>query len=982
MKFVCIFGKKPSPEQYILSRWAESLAHKGHEVELLLPLGGQCPDMQFGNSTLRWWKEGQRLSPAGDACIAVHYGLLDTLGDWIGSRFILWNQTGYPPERKGVHLLACSRFLEEYIPNYIPPLLDRRIFENVPLQEEEREQHILFLGGEESYALEKTLQALDLIRHSLPGLELYLVGGEGPVPHAVTPVRLVPYPQTILERIRLFWGARLAIWAGGECGKAFNPQPLEIMACGVPLLTFTMEGMMDYARPKENCMFLARDSVKELAVQYLTMYREGPRRQEITEKAHALARRYINVPVETYLETLTLCTLGLDDKEGVSEEMGSWVDVIVISYNNLELLKACLESISRYTFHPHSIIVVDNGSTDGSQEYLQGRDDLLCLYNEENAGYARACNQGILAGSGQYIVLMNCDVEVMEGWLEPLLQRAESNEELAVIGPKLLNEEGLIMGAGVVEMDDICSPRGWKVPDGPGVYEETEEVINVSGACYLIKRDLLTSLGLFDEGYFFYFEETDYSLRAREKGYKVLYCPESKVIHHHEGGKSGEDRTFRNTCFLQSQKRFRGKWQDLLEGKEKRGLEKTILALGIIPWEMRYQRPQQLLTRFARNGYRVLYINPYAANSSVQKVEDNLYTSTPSGFGTALLHLQYKERREDMSSSIKKDMAALQMFRPVLWVDVPYWEPLIKHFEHSLLLYNCMDDYGEFPDLARHGPLAEQERKLIQASDLILTPSQKLYEEKGEHSQSVFRVPNGVDWRFFSRVLEEELPCPGEMKGLEHPIVLYYGAIGYWFDVELVKHFAGRMERGSIVLLGGVSCDVEALQDVERVHLFGEIDYQRLPSFLQQAHLCFIPFKDNALTQATNPVKVYEYMAAGRNVLSVPLPELQDFSHLLTLAWGEEFVEKGLSLLQSYPRGLPEEEAKRLSQSMKSEDWHCRRKHIEQCIYESYGEEGGREIEEDLEAHQQHVLGDEDLSQEGGASLWSRVKQWFSGAFL
>ncbi|MDP9727213.1 MULTISPECIES: glycosyltransferase family 2 protein [Alicyclobacillus] len=241
--------------------------------------------------------------------------------------------------------------------------------------------------------------------------------------------------------------------------------------------------------------------------------------------------------------------------------MEKLVDIVVVSYNTRSLLLECLQLIYKHTSLPFQIYVVDNGSQDGSVQALKKNSfpHLQVLRNTRNLGYARACNQGILQGNSPYIVLCNSDVMVQEGWLEPLMACIQSDPNIAVVGPKMIDGQGRITAAGVFGTVFDHQPRGYLEPNGLHLYNEQEDCLSVCGALYMIRRDLLSELGLFDENYFFYFEETDYSINARWHGYRVVYCPQS-VIRHDVGGSSRNHRQLRQ-WFENSRNYFEKKWK-------------------------------------------------------------------------------------------------------------------------------------------------------------------------------------------------------------------------------------------------------------------------------------------------------------------------------------------------------------------------------------------------------------------------------------
>ena len=207
------------------------------------------------------------------------------------------------------------------------------------------------------------------------------------------------------------------------------------------------------------------------------------------------------------------------------------VDIVVVNHNTKEYLIDCLRSIRSFSGqNNYRILVVDNASSDGSVAWLKANEWVTGVYNSWNKGYAVACNQGILSGDGKFILLLNSDTLVTRGWLGPLI-KILSQPEVAVVGPCLVNFEGRLVGVGVTGTDAKPLIRGWGEPNDPQRYNAPTKCLSVCGACMGIKRDLLPRLGLFDEHYFHYFEETDYCLNARLQGFKVIYTPASLVLH-------------------------------------------------------------------------------------------------------------------------------------------------------------------------------------------------------------------------------------------------------------------------------------------------------------------------------------------------------------------------------------------------------------------------------------------------------------------
>lgn len=241
------------------------------------------------------------------------------------------------------------------------------------------------------------------------------------------------------------------------------------------------------------------------------------------------------------------------------------VDIVIVNYNSHRYLKNCLASIQKNSGSStdYRIWIVDNSSTDGSGAYLRTLPWINIIFNQKNIGYGAACNQAIQVGIGELIFIMNSDIEVTSGWLQPLALTLKSSPKVAVTGPRLVNSQGYLMGAGVIGSNSKPIIRGWGEPDHPERYNLAMECLSVCGACMGLKRELLPELGFFDEHYFHYFEETDYCFNARYHGYKVIYCPQSKVIHYGYG--SCLDTAKLQKYYTDGASYFQKKWLDFLK---------------------------------------------------------------------------------------------------------------------------------------------------------------------------------------------------------------------------------------------------------------------------------------------------------------------------------------------------------------------------------------------------------------------------------
>lgn len=230
------------------------------------------------------------------------------------------------------------------------------------------------------------------------------------------------------------------------------------------------------------------------------------------------------------------------------EAQGNGISVVVVSFNTRALLDACLESLAAHDVSGDEldVIVVDNGSQDGSAELVRDaypRARLLQMGG--NAGFARASNAGIRASRGRYIVLLNSDTVVHNRALHELAAFLEQHTEYAAAGPLLLNPDGSMQTScfSFTTVLDILFEQAGLTAIFPhsGVFNRrglgdfdrsTVRAVDwVSGACLMVRRSVLATVGLLDEGFFMYGEELDWCYRMRQHGLRTAFYPHARVVH-------------------------------------------------------------------------------------------------------------------------------------------------------------------------------------------------------------------------------------------------------------------------------------------------------------------------------------------------------------------------------------------------------------------------------------------------------------------
>lgn len=214
------------------------------------------------------------------------------------------------------------------------------------------------------------------------------------------------------------------------------------------------------------------------------------------------------------------------------------VSVIIVNWNGKQYLDKCLLSLKNQTYPFMEIIAVDNGSSDGSVEFIQKTfPEVRILKNKTNLGFAHSNNLGIISAKGKYIATLNNDTIADPGWIENLVKAAESRKDAGMFASKILswNNPNLIESKGMlIYQDGIAKCRGYLTKDN-GMLNAEEEILLPSACAALYKKDALFSAGLFDKDYFAYCEDVDLGLRIRLLGLNCIYVPNAKVCHYYSG---------------------------------------------------------------------------------------------------------------------------------------------------------------------------------------------------------------------------------------------------------------------------------------------------------------------------------------------------------------------------------------------------------------------------------------------------------------
>ncbi len=331
-----------------------------------------------------------------------------------------------------------------------------------------------------------------------------------------------------------------------------------------------------------------------------------------------------------------------------------------------------------------------------------------------------------------------------------------------------------------------------------------------------------------------------------------------------------------------------------------------IICFSIVDWSFRFQRPQQLMTQFAANGHRVFYISlskfrtvharPKFAVTTIQSAnaaaagrlyEVALSTRAPLDVAGSVIG---EENCEHLLESLDELRRAYNINEAVSYVMIPSWANAALETRRWgwRVVYDCMDEWENFPQLNRAALALEKD--LVKNCDLLVVTAQRLYDKWRTFNRPTLLARNATDFEFYARRCQPNDLLPESYA----PVIGYFGAIADWFDVELLAKVARLRPQYTFVLLGGVfDVNIAPLQSLPNVKLLGQQPYETMPQYLYHFAACMIPFKVNPITEATDPVKLYEYLSGGKPVVAVKLPELEPYREYLHFAeTAEEFAAK------------------------------------------------------------------------------------------
>lgn len=277
--------------------------------------------------------------------------------------------------------------------------------------------------------------------------------------------------------------------------------------------------------------------------------------------------------------------------------------------------------------------------------------------------------------------------------------------------------------------------------------------------------------------------------------------------------------------------------------------------------------------------------------------------------------------------------------RPITWFLVPHLAPVAGRLGERLSVYYCIDDYAALPGVDPDA-VRQMDEELTRKADLVFVASQTLEETKRRLNPNTFVSPHGVDVAHFAKAQNAELSIPEDVRGLRGPVVGFFGLIERWIDLDLVDYLALQRPEWTFLLIGRVAVGPEKVPRRPNVHLIGKRPYEQLPAYGRLFDASIIPYHLTQQVLHANPLKLREYLAMGKPVVSVSTPETDKFADVVELAHSREEFLARLDKVLSRPSSA--EEVRKRMQRVASQSWDGRLREVLEIVMSHCSEPGKR----------------------------------------
>jgi len=324
-----------------------------------------------------------------------------------------------------------------------------------------------------------------------------------------------------------------------------------------------------------------------------------------------------------------------------------------------------------------------------------------------------------------------------------------------------------------------------------------------------------------------------------------------------------------------------------------------IICISSIDWDFIWQGHQEIMTRLARNGNRVLFIENTGVRMprirdlgrikkrflnwkngvhGIRKVEEGLYVYSPLVLPFPYFRPARFINKKIMFSVLFRWLKAVGFREPVVWTFLPtgLTLDLVDELEPKVLVYYCIDSFRSSSKEA--AKIEKTEIQVLKKADLVFVTSTALFNYCSEYSKNVYYFPFGVNIDNFVKCRSGRKSVPQDIEGIKKPIAGYIGGVHKWIDFDLIRSSAQENKDVSFVFCGPLQTDVSMLDGMKNVHFLGQKSAEQLPDYVDNFDLALIPYVLADYTNNVYPTKLNEYLSLGKRVISTALPEVIRFN--------------------------------------------------------------------------------------------------------
>lgn len=613
-----------------------------------------------------------------------------------------------------------------------------------------------------------------------------------------------------------------------------------------------------------------------------------------TEGMEATRKRFRECLVGTdiYREKLALKKIknitSLEQCERIEfpEEKTPLVSVIIPVYNQFSFTYHCLKSIKEAGDKTSmEIIIADDCSTDFTKDIKNAVKNIKIKKTESNVGFLKNCNQAAACAVGKYIFFLNNDTQVQSGWLDTQVKLMESSEEIGMTGAKLVYPDGRLQEAGgIIYRDGSAANYGNRQDAFLPEYNYVKEVDYVSGAAIMIRRNLWESIGGFDAVFApAYCEDTDLAFSVRKAGYKVMYQPESVVVHF-EGVSNGTDVTKGIKAYqIENKNKLYAKWKETMEeqflpgendfrARERSGTKKIILMIDhTIPYydcDAGARTEYQFIKLFIKKGFIVKYL-PNDFRDTLPYVKDF------ERMGVEVLYGEYyKKNIFQWLEKNKKNIDIVFLNRPdISGIYIDYF----KEHTSCKIIYYGMDFYylrnlREYQLTGDQTKKKEAEQWLALELDAMKKADVSYFPSEAEVNE-IKKINEHLHVKAISGfVYEEKEPTAdfAKRQGL-----LFVGGFRHtpnqdgivWFVNDIYPIIRKQMPIPLYIVGSNPTKKIKELENVSGVTIFGHVTEDELQNLYKKTRFVIAPLRYGAGVKG----KVVEAMYYGVPVITTSI---------------------------------------------------------------------------------------------------------------